>query len=205
MPYEDMNKDEKRFLLCDQLEAGKQYFIIVTTPGGLYRYNIDDLITVSGYFNKTPIIEFLQKGKNAVSMTGEKLYEYHVNEAVNCAAAKHGMIMDFFSACGELGNPARYIFLVEFHGGNPPREKEMELLRSIEGELYRQNLEYECLRKQGLLGAPVLKVLKKGEFEKYKIKKIDEGMHDAQFKAPKLSRDFDFPKNFQVEEEIGLF
>ena len=41
IPREEMAKGEKRFLLSHQLETGKEYYVILTTPGGLYRYNID--------------------------------------------------------------------------------------------------------------------------------------------------------------------
>ena len=61
IPKEDMGRQQKRFLLADELEIGKEYFLIVTTPGGLYRYNVDDIIRVDGFFNDTPVIEFMQK------------------------------------------------------------------------------------------------------------------------------------------------
>ena len=203
VPKEDMSKKEKRFLLCDQLEKGKEYFLITTTPGGLYRYNIDDIIIVDGFFNKTPIIEFVQKGLNAVSITGEKLYESQVNEAINKAAEKHNLVIRFFSACPEISKPSRYIFLVEFNE-DPPRDKKVALLKSIEEELYNQNGEYEYVRKAELLGPPVLKVVRRGDFEKYRAKKIAGGMRDSQFKAPELASDFDFPNNFNIEEEISI-
>ena len=49
---------------------------------GLYRYFINDLIEVTGWFQKTPTIRFVQKGKGVTNVTGEKLYEFHVIEAV---------------------------------------------------------------------------------------------------------------------------
>ncbi len=203
VPKEEMSGRERRFLLCDQLEKGREYFLIITTPGGLYRYNIDDIITVDGFFNKTPVIEFVQKGLHAVSMTGEKLYESHVNAAIIKAADRHGLLIGFFSACPEIGSPSRYIFLIEFNE-DPPREKKVALLRSIEEELYHQNQEYEYVRKAELLGPPVLKVVRRGDFERYRAKKISEGMLDSQFKAPELSSDCAFHGNFNIEEEIGI-
>jgi len=206
--YEFIRKDEigrheKRVLTCDQLEKGREYFLIVTTAGGLYRYNIDDIIRVNDFFNKTPVIEFIQKGLNAVSITGEKLYESHVNEAINAAAAKHKLLIEFFSASVEFSQPSRYIFLVEFNG-EPSYNEKKGLLNSIEEELYRQNAEYEAIRRAQLLGAPKLKVVKKGGFEKYRMRKIEEGAHDGQFKAPELTADENFQKNFEIAEEIRM-
>jgi coenzyme F420-reducing hydrogenase delta subunit len=203
LPKEDIDKKDKRFLLCDQLEKGREYFLIVTTPGGLYRYNIDDIITCDGFFNKTPVIEFVQKGLNAVSMTGEKLYESHVNNAVNLAAEKHKLIVGFFSACAEIGVSPRYIFLVEFNE-ELTRDKKEALLRSIEEELYNQNSEYEYVRRSELLAPPVLKVVRRGDFEKYRARKISEGIRDSQFKAPELTSDPAFQKNFNIEDVITI-
>lgn len=203
IPKEDMGKPSKRFLLCDQLEKGKEYFMVVTTPGGLYRYNIDDIIIVDGFFNKTPMIEFVQKGLHAISITGEKLYESHVNEAVNTALDRNKLFLDFFSATIQWDKPPRYIFLVEFNN-DPSNDEKKALLKSIEEELYKQNAEYLHIRRSQLLGSPILKVVRKGDFDRYRAKKISEGAQDGQFKVPELVQDPDFEKNFNIAEEIGL-
>lgn len=203
IPKEDIGKSEKRFLLCDELKKGREYFLIVTTPGGLYRYNIDDVIIVDGFFNRTPVIEFVQKGLNAVSVVGEKVYESQLDEAVNRAADKHKLFIDFFSACVELEKTPRYVFMVEF-GENGHNVNKKEFLRSIEEELCKENSEYKYTRDSQLLNDPVLKIVKKGEFEKYRIRRVKEGANDSQFKVPELTCDPGFYKNFTVEEEIRL-
>ena len=203
IPKEDIGKSQKRFLLLDELEEGKEYFLIVTTPGGLYRYNIDDIIIVKGFCNSTPVIEFVQKGLNAVSITGEKLYESQIDAAINRALDKHKLLAEFFCASAQSGSPARYIFLIEFEGASPPQEAK-ELLKSIEEELQKENAEYKYVRDSQLLNAPVLKIVKKGEFERYRIKKVNEGANDTQFKVPELTADPSFQKNFTVAEEISL-
>jgi len=203
IPKEDMVKKNKRILLCDQLTKGKDYFIVVTTPGGLYRYNIDDIIRVNDFFNKTPIIEFMQKGLNVSSLAGEKLYESQVNEAINRVVEKSNLVIEFFSTSIELIQPPRYIFLVEFEN-KPSVEEKKKLLVSMEKELRIENREYDYVRIAQLLGPPVLKIVKKGGLEKYRTKKVNEGTHDSQFKAPELACDVDFQKNFEIEEEIAL-
>ena len=201
VPREEMGKKDMKTLLCDELKEGREYYLIVTTAGGLYRYNMDDVVKVDGFFNKTPVIEFVQKGKNAVSLTGEKIYESHINEAVNKAVDRNKISIKFFSSSVQMGSPDRYIFLVEFNS-NPSADEKRRLLLSIEEELCNQNSEYKDIREQQLLDHPILKVVKKGEFEKYRSKKISEGRHDGQFKMPELVADPAFQKNFVIEEEI---
>ncbi|MFH1395214.1 MAG: GH3 auxin-responsive promoter family protein [Candidatus Omnitrophota bacterium] len=201
IPREDIDKKEKRVLLCSQLKAGQEYFIVLTTPGGLYRYNIDDMIRVTGFFNKTPMIEFVQKGVNVTSATGEKIYESQIITAVNKATQTCGLSLELFVASLELVNAARYAFLVEFNG-NPAQEKKKELLITIEKELRLINEEYDFNRTAQELAHPVLKVLVHGSFEKFRTKKIQGGAHDSQFKLPHLTLDTNFYKNFDIVEEI---
>ncbi len=207
--YEFVRKDEmgsadRRFLLCSELEKGEEYFIVVTTPGGLYRYNIDDIIIVDGFFNKTPIIEFVQKGVNAVSLTGEKVYESQVNAAVLKAVETNKVLIKFFSATIEPTAPGRYVFLVEFDG-EVAGERKRSLLSSIDKELRAENSEYRDLRNEGVLAAPVLKVVKNGDFERYREKKVSQGgALDGQFKTPELTADLGFQENFNIAEEIRM-
>lgn len=203
LPKEDGGKDFARTFLCSELEPGKEYYIIVTTPGGLYRYNIDDVIKVDGYFNKTPLIEFVQKGHNAVSLTGEKVYEAHVIEALNAALDKTKLTVAFLCASIQWEDTPRYIFLTEFND-DPSHGAKTALLKSIEEGLCGQNVEYADKRNSQHLAPPILKVVKKGDFERYRLKRVSDGAHDGQFKLPELIADFDFQRNFDIIEEIEL-
>lgn len=203
IPKEDIDKKDKRTFLSTELEKGKEYLLIVTTPGGLYRYNIDDVVKVTGYFNATPMIEFMQKGHNAVSLTGEKIYEQHVIEAVKRASDKCGVDIASFCAYAETGDEPRYVFLAEPEKSFPLKDKKC-FLECVEEELRIENSEYDDLRKQDLLKTPVLRLVKKGEFDRYRRERVSKGAHDTQFKMPKLSAILDFGKNFVIEEEITI-
>lgn len=203
IPKEEISSPDRRMLLCTEIEKGREYFIVVTTPGGLYRYNIDDIIRVDGFLNRTPVIEFVQKGLNAVSVMGEKVYESHINEAINAAAKTLDVLIKFFSATVQRDRVPRYVFLVEFNG-RVDKDVKRELLRHIEKELSRQNAEYLYTRNIQVLAAPILKVVRNGSFEKYRDRRVNAGVHDTQFKAPELTADPDFQKNFEIEEEIQL-
>lgn len=203
IPREDIDKKDKRTLLCDQLEKGKEYALVVTTAGGLYRYNVDDVVRVNGFFKKTPVIEFIQKGHNVISITGEKVYESHVNDSVIQAATAHKTMIKFFTATVQMDDPPRYVFLVEFER-DVSKEKKKALLVSIEKEMFRNNTEYEDIRRQKLLAPPILKVVRRGDFEKYRAGRVAEGAHDTQFKVMKLNRDPYFQKKFVITEEFGI-
>lgn len=44
--------------LAHELEKGKHYSVIITTGGGLYRYNLNDIIEVLGFKQECPLIRF---------------------------------------------------------------------------------------------------------------------------------------------------
>ena len=203
IPKEDKEKQDKRVLLCNQLQIGAEYFVIITTPGGLYRYDIDDVIRVTGFENKTPRIEFTQKGLNVTSITGEKLYESQVVKAVSKAVQVSGVSMEFFTACIQWDRVPRYVFLVEFRD-NPSHESKKDLLKFIDSEIRGLNVEYEGKRRSQRLDDPILKVVKRGAFHKYRIKRVAGGSHDGQFKVPQLTKDLEFQENFDIEEEVYL-
>jgi len=203
MSLEDRDKKDRIYLLPNQLEAGKEYYIIFTNHGGLYRYNIDDIIKVTGFFNNTPTIEFRQKGSVVSSVTGEKIYESHINDAVNKAAEMIGADLQFFSAFVEWGAIPKYAFLVELTN-DLTKERKIELLKNIETELIKINVEYETKRRSQRLGHPVLKIVPRGTFEEHRSQKVAEGSHDGQFKMPKLISDINFQESFRITEEIKL-
>jgi len=204
IPKDGPDNAARNTLVCTQLEINKEYFIVVTTAGGLYRYNIDDIIKVTGFFNKTPLIEFVQKGLGASSLAGEKLYEAHINETMTRVLQKEKVLIDFFCAVAQPSDGPRYSFLIEFSGSTPTRERAGSVLASIEEELRIQNREYDFVRNAQLLDSPVLKLLKKGSFENYRLKRIAEGAQEGQFKAPQLTNNPDFEKNFDIEMVIQL-
>ena len=188
-------------LRADQLESGKHYFIYVTTAGGLYRYDMNDIIEVTGFYEGAPLIHFVQKGKGVVSFTGEKLYEAHVVAAVDSALAAHRGHYEFITAIGELKDEQpQYSFLVEFDGP-VAAEEAASLITGIESELREQNPEYASKRASGRIRPPVLRIVRSGEFARYRDSEINNGKRDSQFKMVRLTSDTALAKDFAVEHE----
>src|SRR5262249_12095216 len=76
IPEEEADRPQPTVLAAHELEEGGKYFILPTTAFGLYRYHISDLVRVTGFYNRTPLLEFLSKGSHFANLTGEKLSEY---------------------------------------------------------------------------------------------------------------------------------
>lgn len=69
-------------LLAHQTETGKNYELVVTTWGGLYRYEMKDVVRVTGFIGTTPLIEFQYKSIEVLNMVDEKLPATVVNDLV---------------------------------------------------------------------------------------------------------------------------
>lgn len=188
VPEEDINKKEKRFLQIDQLEPGKRYCSYVTTYSGLYRYNMNDLIEVGGFFKDTPVVHMVQKINGIISITGEKLYEKQFIDAVNEAGRVTGLKPRFFVgfANPEMGN---YDFFYEFINSKTPKEKAEEFTKFVDAVLIKINTEYKAKRESNRLKKPSTHRLPERSFEKYKQKCLKEGARDGQFKIVHLMQD----------------
>ncbi len=59
--------------MAHEAETGGEYTLILTTGGGLYRYNTHDRIRITARLRQTPCIEFLGKQDHISDRCGEKL------------------------------------------------------------------------------------------------------------------------------------
>ena len=130
-----------------ELEAGREYFLVLTNFAGLWRYNIQDRIRVTGWMGQTPLIEFLSKGSHTASITGEKLTEHQVVEAVAQATAALGLRVQHFLAQGHFADPPYYHLAVDL------QSERLDLLAAaVDAALQKLNVEYGVKRFSGRLG-----------------------------------------------------
>ncbi len=194
---------DDELLLPHQLEQGKQYFIYVTTLAGLYRYEMNDLMEVTGFYGQTPILRFLHKGKGMVSFTGEKLSESQVIAAVDRGLADRRGAYEFIAAVGEVPDERpRYVFLIEFDE-RPSDDDACRMLGAIEEALCELNVEYAAKRKSLRIDAPVLRRIRPGAFDDYRRREVEKGRKDGQFKTLRLTMDTAFADEFEVEGEAS--
>jgi hypothetical protein len=67
-------------LQAHQLEKARQYRVILTNAGGLYRYRLHDIVEVTGFFGAIPCIAFIGRDNVVSDLVGEKLNIHHVEE-----------------------------------------------------------------------------------------------------------------------------
>jgi len=148
---EDTFKQEVTALQGSQLEKGKCYYIFLTNYAGLYRYNLGDLVHVTDHINTVPVLEFLSKGAHSSSITGEKLTEKQVVDAVRTVADELAVSLDSFIMVPQWDDPPHYrLYLAS---DQPlPRQDLDRLAQRIEVRLEMSNIEYESKRDSERLG-----------------------------------------------------
>jgi hypothetical protein len=65
-----------------ELTVGREYEVMLTTSGGLYRYNLQDIVRVIRMDNGVPCLRFMGKNDLVSDLFGEKLHSCHVATVV---------------------------------------------------------------------------------------------------------------------------
>ena len=191
--------ERPEFLRLHQLQVDQDYYVFITTPSGLYRYSMNDIIRVTGNFHQTPTIQFVQKGKGVTNITGEKLYENQVIKAMKLAEEELSFSSMFFMFLADPEH-ADYRLLIEF---DQPTPKVLSRLgEAVEKHLQAMNIEYAQKRASGRLKPLQVSVLRKGTGEAYKVFCLAKGQREGQFKTLMLQyqQDFQFPYHQYTNE-----
>jgi GH3 auxin-responsive promoter len=189
-------------LLAHELEIGNNYALVVTTSAGLYRYNIGDVVRVSGFNGSTPILEFLHRAGRSCSLSGEKLTESQVADAVRQAASRFGLTLGSYTLCPASRPYPHYVLLAEFNDGLNP-ETSSRFLSALDHDLGVCNIEYSAKRSSQRLGAPELCLVSPGSYASLRQQRIAAGANDAQVKQACLIRELDWDKQFHVLERVS--
>lgn len=184
IPEEELDKKNPKVLRLNELEVGKRYSPLVTNPSGLYRYNMNDLVEVTGRFHESPRLLMIQKINGIVSLTGEKLYEKQFMNAVNEASSKFGKTIEFYMGCGDLETSAYHLFYEFKEKISDSELKEFNLF--VDKKMQEYNMEYEAKRKSLRLNEPVPYLLPEKSFGMFKEALIKMGRSDGQFKITNL-------------------
>lgn len=203
IPEEDADKADPQTIEAADLVEGKNYFILLSTAGGLYRYNIFDLVRCVGFHGEAPIVEFLNKGAHFSSLTGEKISEHQVITAVETAQRAVGIRLRSYLLLPIWGDPPSYGLLVET--SDLPDDGAAERLNAaVEEQLRTLNVEYAAKRDSLRLG-PVRTIRIQdgawGDFQKRRLAR--SGGTVEQYKQPHLIPDVEAIQGFPMVATIG--
>lgn len=185
MPLEEYGSPGAKTIGLRQVEKGKNYVIIVTTSGGLWRYVIGDTIQFTSLDPYKIIVS--GRTKNYINAFGEEIIINNADYAITKAAESTGSIVNDYTSApiylSENSNGA-HEWLIEF---DKAPESLDAFVHVLDEALQEINSDYEAKRFKSIaLRLPVVQALPPGSFNRWLESKQKKG---GQHKVPRLSND----------------
>jgi hypothetical protein len=214
IPEAEGDSPNPTVLGAHELKEGATYFILLTTAFGLYRYHIHDLVRVTGFHNNTPLIEFLSKGAHFANLTGEKLSEHHVTQAMaevlhelDATLTAYSLAPCFANTEADKGNNGEfeqpYYGLFVEQGDLPDLAVGHRLAERLDARLRQLNIEYDSKRASQRLGPVRLEVVQTGfwlQWDRQRLLKTGGTLE--QYKHPCLINDLQFRELLSREQRL---
>ncbi|OIW02325.1 hypothetical protein TanjilG_11219 [Lupinus angustifolius] len=169
-----------------EVKVGEEYEIVMTTPAGLYRYKVGDVVKVTGFYNSTPEFNFVRRSNLLLSINVDKNTENDLYISVMAASkvlAKEKLdVIDFTSHVDLSIEPGHYVIFLEISG-----EASEEVLSECCNCLDKSFIEagYVTNRAINLIGPLELRVVRRGTFHKILESSVGRGAAVSQFKTPR--------------------
>jgi hypothetical protein len=148
IPADQRESDSPNVKQAHEVEIGQEYFLVVTNWAGLFRYDLDDRVRVVDRMDHSPVLEFLSRGKHTANITGEKITEHQIVEAMKRAAAPLRSEVNRFVVQGRFAATPYYELRME---ADDPSVAE-RIAEKLDAELGELNMEYRSKRSSGRLG-----------------------------------------------------
>jgi hypothetical protein len=166
----------------DQVEAGVDYAIAISTNSGFFAYLIGDIVRFTSV--RPPQILVTGRTRHMLSVANERMYAKEVDDAILAACTATGArIVEFTvapKALPEGGGRPYHDWYVEFDGDVPDRDR---FIAAVDDHIRSVNYNYNAFRHAGVVAAPRLHPVRPAAFRDY-MKSI--GKMGGQYKVPRL-------------------
>jgi hypothetical protein len=185
MPVEEYGKEKPLTVGLNQVVTGKNYALIISTTGGLWRYLIGDTITFTSI---NPYkIKVSGRLKHYMNAFGEEVIVDNSDKAIAVACEKTSALVNDYTAApvyfSENSNGA-HEWLIEFEKAP---DNITAFTYELDNALKEINSDYEAKRHKDIaLRLPIIHVLPKGSFNEWLKSK---GKLGGQHKVPRLSNE----------------
>jgi hypothetical protein len=167
-----------------ELREGKTYSVVLTTAGGLYRYQLHDRVRVRGFWARTPQLEFLGREGVVSDLCGEKLTGEDIEAALADFAQATGLSFDFAMAAPDrIGSVPGYVLIVE--GSQVMAEPDNKTHERIFDGLLQRNFHYAHARRLGQL-RPLRMLPVRNAAAFYRTALVRRGQRPGEVKFPPL-------------------
>ena len=158
-----------------EVEAGKRYELIFTNHSGLYRYRMQDVLEVVGFYGQSPIVRFCYRINQALNVADEKLNTEQLREALHLFQERTGHRASFCVQEDFSFRPGRYLVYME----HAPFENAEAVMDQC---LCQASLGYQGCRSMGDIGPVRVRFLPSGSFQRYEQYLACQGRMSMQYK-----------------------
>ena len=185
MPVEEYGKPKPQTVGLKDVQLDKNYALVISTTGGLWRYIIGDTIKFT-HLNSYKI-KVTGRLKHYMNAFGEEVMVDNTDKAIAWAAAKTSAVVNDYTAApvyfSESSN-GTHEWLIEFDV--PPQNLQL-FITELDAALKTINSDYEAKRYKDIaLRMPIVHAAKKGIFKEWLRSK---GKLGGQHKVPRLSNE----------------
>lgn len=205
IPEEEGDRPNPTVLSAHELQEGRTYYILLTTAYGLYRYNIFDVVRCTGFFNQTPLVEFLSKGAHFANITGEKVSEYQITGAMADVLGRMNLNLTAYTVAPCWDDEMPFYGLFVERTDLADREQGVGLVQALEQRLGEINSEYASKRESQRLGPMRLFLLPAHAWREWDRQRLARtGGTLEQYKHPCLVSDPKFRDSLPAAEEVQM-
>jgi hypothetical protein len=176
--------------LLHDVELGREYSVLMTTGGGLWRYRLGDRVRITGFFEQTPVLEFLGREGNVSDVCGEKLSAAFVDSILLELESERACTPGFAMLAPSFEDTPRYVLF--FHG----RIETPQFAERLDAKL-RRNPHYDYCRKLGQLSPAAIFQITEGAGEAYLRRCSALGQRAGSVKETPLHRLSGWENHFQ--------
>lgn len=184
-------EDDSVILTMDELEEGEDYEIIITNLSGFYRYRIKDVIRVTGFYNEAPLVQFVYRKSQLLSIAGEKTNEEAVRWSIEEFMKDTGLKINDYSVHADTNTePGHYTFYME--PDRPVAKEDIPRYRdAIEKRMMQANPSYGDKIRTNVLSPTELLFVQQETYQLYRDMMIMKGTSSNQLKPVRV---IDTPK-----------
>jgi hypothetical protein len=197
----DIERPHPPILGAHELIDGGRYYLVLTGGNGLYRYDLNDVVEVNGFYHNTPKVAFVRKGRDMVSITGEKLHLNQIQAAVRAAERAADCTFWQYRVVPDVAQ-SRYDWLVELELATSDEADLQTARKAFDSALAELNMEYRSKRESGRLEAPRLLLMQPGWSERVAHGEISLGRRDVQYKWAHIQLEWDEASRQEVRRTL---
>jgi len=186
VPADELDRPDPPRLTLDQVETDVDYAVLLSTPSGIWAYDVGDVVRFTSL--RPPKLIVAGRTRLSLNTFGEHVIQEDLEHAlVEACRALDARVSDFTVASvpPTAAEPrGRHVWLVEFEPPAPPLEAFAE---KLDAAVAAQSLDYQIHRKRdyGMRGPQVLS-LAPGTFYEWARR---HGALGGQHKVPRVARD----------------